>query len=154
VENQEVNNRTRRELLSIEALDPLTGQRSLVYSLDYKKIQYIGKRSLGQLHETAEIVPFILQSPRSIFEGLCWDQDEKGSRGVGWRCYCGLPELAYREDGIQIEPYHEEVCLVFVDDENIVYNWRWEKSDRADKGLPNEFDIQHGQGKRFKQRLL
>ena len=145
---------TRRNSLCIRAVDPKTGKNSIAVYLDYKKIQIIGKRSKGQLLEAAEIVPYVLQNFRQVFEGLCWDEDEKGARGVGWRCYCGLPLYAYSADGTQRQPYEGEVYLVFIDDENVAYNWRWEKSDCADKGLPNEYDAEHGDKKRFKRALL
>lgn len=145
---------TRRQKLALEALDPTTGKTDLYLWFKYKKIQLIGRRSRGQIKEAAYIVPWILSRPRAVFEGLCWDNDESGSRGVGWRCYCGLPNCAYKRDGTKSEPYEGEVFLVFVDDTSLVYNWRWEKSAFAEEGLPNQNDLQHGPDKRFKRRLL
>lgn len=145
---------TRRQKLALEALDPVTGKTDLYLWFKYEKIQTIGRRSKGQIKEAAYIVPWLLKHPLVVFEGLCWDNDETGTRGVGWRCYCGLPKCAYKRNGEECEPYKGEVFLIFVDDTSLVYNWRWEKSDFAEKGFPNEDDLRHGRGKRFKRRLL
>lgn len=146
--------KTRRDALAIYALNPTTGKKDLKVWFKSEKIQLVGRRSKGQLLETSELVPYILQNPRQVFEGLCWENDEKGSRGAGWRCYSGLPLCAYRQNGTRREAYPGEVFLIFVDDTGLVYNWRWEKSDRASDGLPNEFDLRHGENKRFKRSLL
>jgi hypothetical protein len=93
------------------------------------------------------MVPAILQRPTAIFEGLRRDEDED-RWGYGWRCYCGRPDRAYRADGSAIQPYADQVYLVFVNDERVAYNWRWEKSDPENRSLPVDDET------RFKQRLL
>ena len=93
------------------------------------------------------IVPMILQQPTAIFEGLRQDEDED-SRGMGWRCYCGIPEHAYHSNGTQRNPYPGQVYLVFVNDERVAYNWRWEKADPDDPKVPENHEA------RFKTRLL
>ena len=97
--------------------------------------------------ETGFIVPEILQHPTAIFEGLTKDDDED-RRGVGWRCYCGIPSKSYRTDGVAQNAFPGQIFLVFVNQEAIAYNWRWEKCDQADFRLPEN----HSQ--RFKRRLL
>lgn len=59
-----------------------------------------------------------------------------------------MPPHSYRADGTQAPPYPGQVFLVFVNDEKVAYNWRWEKSDPQDPDLPQ------GWQERFKQRLL
>jgi len=97
--------------------------------------------------EAAYIVPHVLQKPVAIFEGLQEDEDED-RRGVGWRCYCGLPLHSYRPDGTEAPPPRDRVYLVFVNQEGIAYNWRWEKHDCVNSKLPINYKI------RFKKRLL
>src|SRR5690606_36045953 len=97
--------------------------------------------------ECCFIVPFILLNPTAVFEGLRQDEDEDRS-GVGWRCYCGIPENAYRRDGSSRPSYPGQVYLVFVNDEQVAYNWRWEKAD------PEDFQLPNGHETRFKKRLL
>ena len=72
-------------------------------------------------------------------------------RGVGWRCYAGIPDCSYREDGAKQPPWPGDVFLAFVNKDGVVYNWRWEKSDPADPSLPRTDD---GLKPRFKERLL
>ncbi len=110
-------------------------------------MQAVAKRSLGHAKECGYIVPMILQKPTAIFEGLRRDEDED-PRGVGWRCYCGIPEHSYRADGTAGRPYPNQVYLVFVNEDGVAYNWRWEKADADDPKLPQDHDT------RFKQRVL
>ncbi len=102
---------------------------------------------MAHAKECGFIVPMILQKPTSVFEGLRLDEDED-QRGVGWRCYCGIPNNAYNSDGSSRATYTNQVYLVFVNDANVAYNWRWERADSDDPSLPEN----HVQ--RFKKRLL
>ncbi len=109
-------------------------------------MQAVARSGLGHAQECGKIVPAILQRPTAIFEGLRRDEDED-RWGFGWRCYCGLPEHSYRSDGAAGRPYPGQVYLVFVNDEQVAYNWRWEKADPDDLTLPLDHAL------RFKQRL-
>ena len=91
--------------------------------------------------------PAVLQHPAAVFEGLRWDEDED-RKGVGWRCYCGIPGHAYLRDGTAIQPYAGQVYLVFVNDERVAYNWRWEEADPDNPRFPMGFQ------ERFKRQLL
>ena len=86
-------------------------------------------------------------APTAVFEGLRRDEDEE-PKGVGWRCYCGVPDCSYRRDGTETAPYPNRVYLVFVNDEGVAYNWRWEKADTDKAKLP----VDHLT--RFKRQLL
>ena len=129
---------SRRRYITIAAVDPTTGETCDVM-ISYDRIQTVGRRSLGHAKECAFIVPAVLQHPTMVFEGLRRDEDED-RRGVGWRCYCGIPEHAYLEDGASIPPYAGEVYLVFVNDERVAYNWRWERADDDDPRLPENYN--------------
>ena len=52
-----------------------------------------------------------------------------------------------RRWGFLIVAIHK-VYLVFVNDEGVAYNWRWEKADADDPKLPNGYQT------RFKKRAL
>lgn len=125
---------TRRDYLSITAVDPVDGKPCAVM-ISYDRMQTVGRRSLGQAKECAFILPTILQYPTAIFEGLRRDEDDD-PRGCGWRCYCGIPEHAYLQDGTEIRPFPGQVYLVFVNDEKVAYNWRWEKADPDNLRFP------------------
>lgn len=138
---------SRRHYLTIAAKDPVTGQLTAHVQISFERMQHVARRSSGHAKECAFIVPAVLQRPTAIFEGLTWDDDED-RRGYGWRCYCAIPDNAYRSDGTPRETYPGQVYLVFVNDENVAYNWRWEKADPDDPTRP----INHLT--RFRTRLL
>ena len=102
---------------------------------------------MGQTKECAFIVPYILQTPTAIFEGIRQEEDED-QRGVGWRCYCGVPTCAYRADGTEVNAYPGQVFLVFVNQDRTAYNWRWERAHPESSRLPIDHDI------RFRKQLL
>ncbi len=137
---------SRRKYLTLQAINPGDGTKCDVL-VSHARMQAVGRRSMAHAKECAFIVPMILQQPKAIFEGLRQDEDED-RQGVGWRCYCGIPEHAYRSDGTQREPFPGQAYLVFVNDEHVAYNWRWEKADPNNPGLPDKHD------ERFKKRVL
>lgn len=59
-----------------------------------------------------------------------------------------LPDRSYSEDGDRCRPRKERVFLVFVNEDHVAYNWRWEKAE------PDEPAIPVGHARRFKERLL
>lgn len=138
--------RSRREGIQLAAVDPESGKTCQI-QISFDRMQAVGKRSLGHAKECGWIVPQILQKPTGIFEGLRHDEDEDRT-GYGWRCYCGLPDRSYGMDGREAPPYPGQVYLVFINDQRVAYNWRWEKCDPDDPNLP----MNHGS--RFKRRLL
>ena len=131
------------------AVEPKDGTTTCEVQISFNRMQTVGRRSLGHAKECGLILPMILQKPTAIFEGLRRDEDEdEDPRGLGWRCYCGAPDQSYRSDGTSAPPYHGQVYLVFVNDERVAYNWRWEQADLDNRTLPV------GYKSRFKQRLL
>jgi hypothetical protein len=137
---------SRRARLALQAINPVDGTMGEVW-VSFERIQAVGRRSMGHAKECGFIVPAILQRPTAIFEGLRQDEDED-QRGTGWRCYCGIPDHAYHADGTARSPYPGQVYLVFVNDERVAYNWRWEKADPNDQKLPENHET------RFKTRVL
>ncbi len=140
------NEESRREYITIAAANPIDGKQCDVL-ISYERMQAVGRRSLGHAKECAYIVPRILQHPTAVFEGLGRDEDE-AREGFGWRCYCGLPDQAFLQDGTPVRPFSGQIYLVFVNDELVAYNWRWEKADSSDPRSPREHET------RFRKRLL
>ncbi len=136
---------SRRSGLVIEAADPF-GSGTWEVLISYDRLHTVARRGMGHAKECAYIVPEILQNPTAIFEGLREEKDED-QRGVGWLCYCGIPEKAYHADGTSRSPYPLQVYLVFVNDDRVAYNWRWEKADADDPQLPCNYQT------RFRRRL-
>ena len=137
---------SRRNYLTLQALNPADGSMCEVM-VSFERMQTVGRRSMGQAKECGYIVPEVLQSPTAIFQGLCRDEDED-RRGAGWRCYCGIPDQAYHSDGTSRRPYPGQIFLVFVNDEGVAYNWRWEKAD------PDSPEVPQHHTERFRERLL
>lgn len=137
---------SRRKYITLQAVEPKDGTLTCEVLISFDRMQTVGKRSMGHAKECAYIVPMILQQPSAIFEGLRRDEDED-RWGYGWRCYCGVPDRAYNADGSQRSAYPGQIYVVFVNDEKVAYNWRWEKADPDNPTLPVDHD------ERFKQRL-
>jgi hypothetical protein len=138
---------SRRSGIVLAARDPKEGTLSLHVQISFDRMQAVAKRGLGHAKECGYIVPSILANPIAIFEGLRRDEDED-RWGFGWRCYCGVPAHSYRPDGTEAPPYPNQIYLVFVNDERIAYNWRWEKSTVEEPTLPAHWET------RFRERLL
>jgi hypothetical protein len=138
---------SRRKYLTLPARDPESDQSTCEILISFDRMQAVARRSLVHANECGHIVPMILQEPSAIFEGLRYDEDED-RWGYGWRCYCGIPEHSYRADGTTAPPYPGQIYLVFVNEEHVAYNWRWEKADHENRALPRNHRT------RFKQRLL
>jgi hypothetical protein len=137
---------SRRDRLTIAARDPL-GEGVCEVHISHQRVMAVGRRSMGQAKECGYTVPAVLQQPTAVFEGLRRDEDED-PRGAGWRCYCGVPDCSFRQDGSRAAPYAGQVFLVFVNDEGVAYNWRWEKADPDDSNLPRDHEA------RFARKLL
>jgi hypothetical protein len=132
-------------MLTCKAWDPVSGSEIDVF-ISHDRLQAIGKRSRGQILEAAELIPQALQCRGAVFEGLCLEEDED-RRGVGWRCYCCFPDRSYTPDGDRRPPRRGGIFLVFVNEDRVAYNWRWEKVDDEDPNLPCNYK------KRFKENL-
>lgn len=137
---------TRREYIILPASDPVSGGKCHV-QISFDRMQVVGRRSLGHAKECGLIVPQVLLNPSALFEGLTRDEDED-QRGYGWRCYCGQPTCSYSIDGIESPPYPGQVFLVFINDQAVAYNWRWEKAEADAPNLPINYKV------RFRRRLL
>jgi len=137
---------SRRQYLQFDAVDPHDG-KPITVQISHERLLVVARRSMGQANEARFIVPHVLQKPAAVFEGLKQDEDED-RRGVGWRCYCGIPPHSYGTDGTVGPPYNGQVYLVFVNQEGVADNWRWERADPASPALPIDHQT------RFKTRLL
>lgn len=128
----------RRERLTLQAIDPETGEPFEVL-ISSERLKEVGRRSQGQIKEAAYVLPQVLQGDGPVFEGLCRDEDED-RRGVGWRCYCLQPDSSYTQDGIKKAPRLGQVFLVFLNEDRVAYNWRWETAAADDPNLPADHE--------------
>lgn len=93
------------------------------------QLLYWAKLGEWRLRELQVSVWEVLTRPHAIFEGLRKEEDEhKGPNGAGWWCYAGIPSTRFLDyGGGARKPNDFEVFLVFVTDQNVAYNIRWEK---------------------------
>lgn len=140
---------TRREKQVLKAFNPATGKLDTTVQISFERMRRVASRGLGHASEAAFILPYVLENPCAVYEGIRWENDEDKSRegAPGWRCYCAIPLNAFRQNGDKIAPYANQVFVVFVNHERVAYNWRWERSDPEDEFAPI------GHKDRFKRRL-
>ena len=107
------------------------------------------RKGLELASELANIVPDVLANPTAIFMGIRWEPDENRASDVpGWLCYVGIPIASYNENGIEMPPFVDEVFLVFVNQDRVVYHFRWDKCCMDATTLPI------GHETRFGKRVL
>lgn len=133
--------KSRRGYSSIPAIDPNDGKPWEVM-VSHAKMDLIASRGPMHAKELAWSVREVLSSPHAVFQGVREEGEET------WLCYVGRPRHAFNKAGQAVPPYRGEVFLVFVTDERVVYNWRWEKCDPSDPKLPE------GYAGRFVRRAL
>jgi hypothetical protein len=132
--------------VSLRAVDPQSG-RQIEVLISHRRMHAVAQRSLGHAKECGLLVPYTLQQPAAIFEGLRKDEDED-RRTPGWYCYCSKPSCSFGENGEDQPPYPHQVFLVFVNRDKVAYNWRWARADKTDDSLPENFE------ERFERRAL
>jgi len=142
----ENSDQTRRDRLTLEAINPKDGKPISVY-IPQTLIVNRGKRSFGEAYTIRDIIPYVLKTPTSIFEGLRDERDEDRTTS-GWRCYCGIPSMSYNSKGESYQTKPGLVFLVFVNSEHVVYNWRWEQADQNHDRFPEDHE------NRFRDRIL
>jgi hypothetical protein len=124
---------SRREPFTFDAFDPPSGTCK-VYIRE-RRLLTIAKLGKWRLLEARELVPKVLEDSSVIFEGSRWEGDEDKDR-PGWRCYCVKPAFMYDKRGDQVESDPNQVFLVFVNDDRVAYNSRWEFAHEDDTEIP------------------
>jgi len=133
--------------IEFEAIDPTDGKNTC-WVMNQSTLQFAARRGHRiRVLEAAELVPFVLLHPTSIFQGLRNEADDDTAT-PGWLCYCGVPLTRFERDGSRKNALPRKVFLVFVNTEGIIYEWRWENADVDDPRLP--FDHEN----RFRKQVL
>jgi hypothetical protein len=97
---------------------------------------------MGAAKDAAYSVREVLIAPKAVFRGV---REEGESE---WLCYVGIPKHSYTRDGQTRPPRNGYVFLVFVNQERVAYNWRWEQCDGREATLPQNHE------ERFVTRVL
>ena len=107
---------------------------------------------MGAIKVAAELMPYTLKYPTSIFEGLRPPDDKYSGKSPGWLCYCSRPTCDYAGSGEPCNAEPHKVFLVFVNEDQLIYNWRWENADIA--ALCNKEYLPKDYVTRFRKRCL
>ena len=138
--------KARRGYTSVDAIDPHDGKTWQLLISD-SKAAWIAKQGMGRTKELCYTVRGVLAAPTAIFKGVRFAELEIADDD--WLCYVGQPQQAYdHKTGEAVPPWPNEVFLVFVTDERVVYNWYWYDCDKDTPSLPI------GHKDRFAQRVL
>jgi hypothetical protein len=118
----------------LDAINPSDGKTWQLF-VRTRKIEAVAKRGMGAAKELAYTVPWAVKHPCAIFRGVR-DEGEQD-----WLCYVAAPSQAYDyKTGDTVEAWKGEVFLVFVNDDRIIYNWRWEEADPINPKLPKDWE--------------
>ncbi len=138
--------KSRVHYAAVPALDPHDGgEWDLLISP--KTLEWAASRGIGSAKELAYTVRWALLNPEVVFQGVRDDEPEIDEDG--WLCYVSRPNFAYNLKTGQIvcPAWADEVFLIFVNDERVVYLWYWGKCDAVDDHLPIDYEG------RFRERV-
>jgi hypothetical protein len=142
----EPKTKCRRGYTSVKAIDPRDGGEWELLLSD-AKMRWVAEQGEGAAKELGYTVRPALLNITSIHCGvrdLERDIDEDN-----WLCYVATPAYAYDwKTGDRVPAWRNEVLLIFVTEERVIYGWYWCKCDPQDKTLP--FDHRT----RFRERVL
>jgi len=117
-----------------------------------KKLLFWAKLGAWRLEEVKVTVSEVLEHPHAIFQGLRKEEDEnKGPDGAGWWCFVGVPSTRFIKHGSGArKPNAREIFPVFVTDEDVVYNARWEEVENEN----NVVWMREEHPERFRRRIF
>ena len=110
----------RPDPFSFPGLSP-DGKSEWDFHLDSKKVEFVKRVSTGAVHELSKNVQFVMREINAlVFQGIRTDGHQEGL------CYMGWPHRRFGTEGNELPVKDEDCFLVFINEERIIYNWRWE----------------------------
>ena len=137
----------RRFYRSVPALDPRDSEPwDLLLPESY--LSRFNGRSWAA-YTLAYLVPEVLLHPTAIFMGVREDPTLDDNM---WLCYVGKPSSYYTQPGrpdegkpVETRPMPQnQVFLVFVTADRVIYTWRREECDHKHKDLPKGYKERYG----------
>ena len=114
-----------------------------------QRLRFLAQSGAWRVEEATQTVGEVLNRPLAIFAGIRQEDDEnKGPNGVGWWCYAGVSSTRFLQGGSVRTAKSDEIFLVFVTDEFVAYNSRWELAS------PRPEWFQDGYLERFRRRIF
>lgn len=134
----------------IPAIDPEDGS-NIEILIPQRRVQWARRNGKGAIRELATSVATAVHRPQKAYEGIRheYDNDESPhAESDGWRCYVGGQGRGHNYITGRVIDKSGQVLLVFVNQDAIIYNHRWEKEDPDKPGCPIDAD------RRFTRELL
>lgn len=124
----------------LEAFDPLdqTGVGRRQVWLAQALIEKVSRGVLTPKFYRIQLIPEVLLNPLAVFEG--WDRPGH-DRDF---CYVGIPSKDVRSESIEVPAPPGMAFLVFVTARGNVTDWRWEVTDTAIPGYPENWRQRFG----------
>ncbi len=125
---------------------PMMGKNSVIARIQdgdaglHKRWELTGGEK-GDL--TLSCVVCVLESPRAIFGGVREHQE-------GGYCYCGKPPNSWTNKAVCCPPPPGKIFVVYVNPQDVVYEWRWEGCDPKENSLP----VDWFRSKRFSEGMI
>ena len=153
VHMEEPVTRSRAGYEAFDAIDPGEGTLFEVF-VSHRRMGAVARRGIHAVMELAYVVSEVLRTPRRIYEGLRWEGDLDAPREPDeWLCYVGRPSADFRTPDSQdaSPPRPDRLFLVFVNEERVAYNWRWEQAAENSEDEPMGMNATNP---RFRRRVL
>ncbi|MCE9555644.1 MAG: hypothetical protein K8T91_20025 [Planctomycetes bacterium] len=136
----------RQGYSSVKAVDPHDGKQWDVL-ISGKTIARAAGSGSGCAKELAYTVRCALLDIRHLYRGVR-DIDRQIDEDK-WLCYIATPSHAYDyKTGEQVPAWRNEVFLVYVTDERVVYTWGWVTADPNNPHIPEDCDT------RFREKVF
>ena len=110
-------------------LDP-AGMGEREFRVESKRVDHLMRNGPPHVYYALKSAEEVLASPTVIYEGLRREGFEKGL------CYCGKPRR-YLNEGIEAPAPPGKVFTVYINERDVVFEWRWDKADEFDPSVPN-----------------
>lgn len=138
--------KTRVNYIPLEAIDPRDGKPWTVL-LSRDKLQTVAGR-IWAAKTLGHLVPWVLQNPLAIFAGIREKDETQQIDDDCWLVYVASPPHRYLSPDVTAPPPSDMVFCVYLTDERVIFNWRWERADADGSGLPR------GHSERYRHRIM
>jgi hypothetical protein len=112
----------------------LGGNRRCLFTVPYEDIEHVEKFGPAYRFYDLQLVRDALKMPVAIFKGLKRVGEEESL------CFVSNPTARFSNTGTEIPVPPGFVFLVFVNDNRLVTNWRFELASRNNPQYPEQFD--------------
>jgi hypothetical protein len=120
----------RRGYRGFEALRP-DGRGTWEVYVSYDDLERVAKLGVRRFQELAGLVPDALRHPVAVFRGVRVHEADAF-------IYVGLPNQPFAFPGSRRTGRRDEVLVVYLTSDRVIYNWRWLPADPVVRVLPRD----------------